>query len=94
MEKQSQSHAALIVAIVLLLLPVLYLGSYFALVVPRSVLVPITGPIGESGFLVRHYRYGGDWAERAFWPLEQIDRKVRPRAWEREDYGPSPLEID
>jgi hypothetical protein len=30
----TQSRASLIVAIVLLLLPVLYVGSYFALVVP------------------------------------------------------------
>jgi hypothetical protein len=76
-----KSRAPLIAAIVLLLLPVLYVGSYFALVAPSGVLIPVTGPIGESGFLVRHYRWGGEFAEQVYWPLKQIDRKLRPGAW-------------
>jgi hypothetical protein len=88
MDKQRESRAPLIVVIVLLLLPVLYVGTYFALVVPGSALIPVTGSSGESGFLVRHYRWGGDSAERVFWPLEQIDRKLRPKAWEKVEILP------
>lgn len=88
MDKQPKSHAPLIVSIVLLVLPMLYVGSYLALVVPGSVLVPVTGRIGKSGFLVRWYRYGGDWADRAFWPLEQMDRKARPTAWKEVEILP------
>jgi hypothetical protein len=41
MDRQPQSRAPLIIAIVLLLLPVLYVGSYLALVVPEGIsLVP------------------------------------------------------
>ncbi|WP_425613935.1 hypothetical protein NA78x_003782 [Anatilimnocola sp. NA78] len=64
-----------IIAVVLLLLPVLYVGSYLALVVP--------GPwVLLGGDAVAIYRFGGRTSEIGFWPLEQIDRKVRPRAWE------------
>jgi hypothetical protein len=72
-------------AAVLLLLPVLYVGSYFALVVPEGYLreasVQVTEPTPEMFFL-KHYRFGGKVAARAYWPLEQIDRRLRPGAWE------------
>jgi hypothetical protein len=29
-----------------------------------------------------NYRYGGERAAWFFWPLEQIDRRVRPSAWD------------
>lgn len=77
-----QSRAPLIVAIVLLLLPVLYVGSYLALVVPQSTLVlRRKGPSGRN--VVYPYRIRSHWLATGFWPLEQIDRKVRPGAWER-----------
>ena len=75
-----ESRAPLIVAIVLLHLPVLYVGSYFALVVPggwsrQDPDLPFTAYTRPC------YRWGGKAADIIFWPLEQIDRKVRPRAW-------------
>jgi hypothetical protein len=74
------NRAPLILAIVLLLLPVLYVGSYFALVVPGGW---IRSEPGFTGVFRRvYYRWGVDSAHKVFWPLEQIDRKVRPRAWE------------
>ena len=80
MYKQPQSRAPLIVAIVLFLLA-LYVGSYFALVVPKGIYTSqFIG--GGSILLVDHYRWQNQWCERIFWPLEQIDRKVRPGAWE------------
>ena len=30
---------------------------------------------------IRHYRWGSRHASRVFWPLEQLDRKLRPAAW-------------
>lgn len=72
------NRAPLTVAIALLLLPVLYVGSYFALVSPRPI--GVTVPAGKP-FVLRHYHVAPDFAERFYWPLEQLDRKVRPEAW-------------
>jgi hypothetical protein len=85
------NRAPLITAIVLLLLPVLYVGSYLALVIPRGTFV--ASPSGSTftdfadGRGTRsadfvYFRWGSRVAQRFFWPLEQIDRKVRPGAWE------------
>jgi hypothetical protein len=77
------SRAPLITAIFLLLLPVLYVGSYLAMVVPQGIAVERTdGIILGSWYRVAHYRAVDAFATRFFWPLEQIDRKVRPGAWE------------
>ena len=77
-----------------LLLPLLYVASYFALVTPGDrVLLKVFRVDGGATFPVYHnqsYRFGGEWAERVYWPLEQIDRKLRPRAWDdgmRADWG-------
>jgi hypothetical protein len=82
-----------LIAAVLLLVPVVYVGSYLALVIPpgRTILGPPTPVPGGSIFVKTHthqtilgferYRWGGQAAERIFWPLEQLDRRVRPGAW-------------
>jgi hypothetical protein len=76
-----KKHAAPIIAAILLILPVLYVGSYLALVVPgRTMFESAWGPT------IPPYRWRLKMAERIFWPLEQIDRKVRPRAWEASEY--------
>jgi hypothetical protein len=79
---------ALIIAAVLLLPPVLYVGSYLALVDPSNAWCSRSG---ERVF-VYGYRYFG-WsgigeppraasiAPTVFWPLEQIDRRLRAGAW-------------
>ncbi len=73
---EEKRTSGLSVAVVLMLLPVLlYVGSYLALVVPY----------GDFAF----YRFGGRTSARLFWPLEQIDRKVRVEAWKQ----PPPLLI-
>ena len=71
------NRAPLILAIVLLLLPVLYVGSYLALVVPGGRMVSL----GYRNSFYVHYRVDPEWPARVFWPLEQIDRKARPSAW-------------
>jgi hypothetical protein len=81
MDKQTQSRAPLIVAI-LLLLPVLYVGSYAVAVLPKGHLV-ISHVTTNGAFATReHYRWGMHRFKLAYWPLEQIDRKIRPGAWE------------
>jgi hypothetical protein len=72
------SRAPLLIGLTLLLLPLAYVGSYLALVQPlggQAVwTVPnlrrIEAPFGT-------YRMGGRYAEIFYWPLEQIDRKIR-----------------
>lgn len=70
------NRLSFIVALVVLLPPVLYVGSYLALLKPPARTY-------QDVFDRRNslYHVGGDWARVVFWPLEQIDRKVRPGAW-------------
>ncbi|WP_254507835.1 hypothetical protein [Anatilimnocola floriformis] len=64
-----ESRAPLIVAVVLVLLPVLYVGSYLALVEPADRLTVIA-----IIFMKRrppsNYRTQGEWESVFFWPLE------------------------
>ncbi|WP_425617246.1 hypothetical protein NA78x_000919 [Anatilimnocola sp. NA78] len=81
------TRAPLIIAIVLLLLPVLYVGTYLAMVKPRS------GGDILLNMIKSDYRSGGDWESTVFWPLEQIDRRLRPETWRPQSYeyyGPGP----
>jgi hypothetical protein len=77
------NRAPLMVAIVLLLLPVLYVGSYLVLVRPAG----ISDSVFQDGIYwtdltsIRYYAVVGNSGQRLFWPLEQIDRKLRPNAW-------------
>ena len=64
------ARAPLITAIVLLLLPLLYVATYFANVQPA-----------EDFALPYPYRWGGVWAARVYWPLEKTDRRLRPDSW-------------
>ena len=75
------SRVPLIIAIALLLLPVLSAGSYFVLVVPQArIAIHKSARAGSFPYLT-HYRFGGTWSLRVYWPLEQIDRRTRPGAW-------------
>ena len=77
-----QNRAPLIIAIVLLLLPVLYVGSYCALVVPGGRMEPHVPRDGDFfPFHIVHYRTLPNHAASFFSPLEQFDRMVRPDAW-------------
>ena len=81
-----KNHAAPIIAALFLLLPMLYVGSYFAVVIPeatpmeRIYFKPDGGMIFAIG--IDHYRWGRDRAAWFYWPLEQIDRQLRPKLWE------------
>lgn len=85
MNDARSSAAPFLTALALLLLvSVLYAVSYLVLVVPRgdSVIVNRQGrPLAV--ITEDHYCVGGDVARTAFWPLEQIDRRLRPGAWKQ-----------
>jgi hypothetical protein len=98
----TMNRAPLILAIVMLLLPVLYVGSYFVLVTPGRGLPLYLSSIIESKSVVGHYtgnyRCQTLWADRVFWPLEQIDRKLRSGTWKIPDLshyrgGPTRAEV-
>jgi hypothetical protein len=62
------TRPAPIIAAVLLLLPVLYVGSYLALAIPTSYTV--------DGERVVCYQLAAKWCARLYWPLKQIDPRV------------------
>jgi hypothetical protein len=72
--------AAPIIAAVLLLLPVLYVGSYLALVEPQPPAFSSKGPFSLTR--VYPFRIRSRWLATFYRPLEQIDRHLRPEAWE------------
>jgi hypothetical protein len=75
------SRAPLILAILLLLLPALYVGSYLALVVPEGRYLICMSGDPTSYSLIGHYRIYPPVARLFYWPLEQIDRNLRPLEW-------------
>jgi uncharacterized ion transporter superfamily protein YfcC len=79
--KEKRSFAPVVVAIVLLLVPVLYVGSYLTLVVPAGNWDKVPGGHGANFALQGYYRVRK--IDPFFWPLEKIDRKVRPKSWQR-----------
>ena len=85
-------HAApILAATFLLLIPLLYVASYCALVVPGGDVWNPDPELRAQGVWTptgSNYKLGGIMANRFFWPLEQIDRLIRPRAWgELSHYG-------
>ena len=80
-----KKHAGPIIAAIVLVLPLLYIGSYLALVTPQGTFVADrTSPFSYDDLgdgYMRSYRVQSEWCPIIFWPLEQIDRKVRPESW-------------
>jgi hypothetical protein len=63
-----------------LILACLYVGSYAASVTSQaSPIDPLMMP------RVARYRFGGVWAEVFFFPLEQVDRRLRHEYWTTPD---------
>jgi hypothetical protein len=86
-----KKHAAPIIAASLLLLPVLYVGSYFFLVSPNRgpVVRTVYGCSLTPGYDVHaDYRVGD--LSQLYWPVEQADRRLRPQAW----VDPRELELE
>jgi hypothetical protein len=73
--KEKRSCAVSIAIAVLLLLPVLYVGSYLFVVRIDSFAVYPNGEIQPR------YHWGGAVSEYVYWPLWTIDRRIRPELW-------------
>lgn len=83
MVRMSKHSRAPIIAAVLLLLPVLYVGSYFALAMPpvNQDRANQRANSGRGNYGWGGYAWGGSFAAQFYWPLEQLDRNVRPGFW-------------
>jgi hypothetical protein len=75
------SGPAIAVLVLMVMLPVAYVGGYCALVAPNSSMRAINGSVFGFEELPQNYRIDGDWPAYVFWPLEQIHRKLRPKDW-------------
>jgi hypothetical protein len=78
-----KSSGPLVVAVVLLLCVPVYLVSYFGLVIPGGVEVrspSLSFPPPPVQYT--HYRIAHKQAAVLYWPLEQMDRRIRPDAWD------------
>ena len=65
---------------------VLYVGAYYALVwperiVPSSPYIPVMEPVDVYG-PDSAYRFHAV-ARPLFWPVNQLDRRLRPQFWKR-----------
>jgi hypothetical protein len=72
-----------LLAALLLLLPLIYVGAYAALLTPA----PRLGMCRDGICRERRwpaYRLGGDTAAKVFWPLYNADRQLRQVYWEEE----------
>jgi hypothetical protein len=80
-----KKHAAPIVAAVLLLLPVLYVGSFYAMVGKRrnSQYAWIVHDDGAFSPRYAPYRFWPRTCEFVFAPLEAMDRRMRPELWDK-----------
>jgi hypothetical protein len=74
--EHKRSAAASVAIAVLLLLPLLYVGSYLALAVPEGIESesPPGDPFGAEP--TRYYRVSPFYAETIFWPLERLDPRT------------------
>lgn len=78
----SRPSAAAPILAVLAILLLLYVGSYLLLVWPDRLRYALLDSRWE---VFPTYRYGTQsWAAVLYWPLEQIDRQVRPEEWQAE----------
>jgi hypothetical protein len=56
----------------------LYVGAYFALVTPNGV---VFDPAFPNEKVVVPDAYQSAWMGPFFWPINQIDRRLRPHLW-------------
>lgn len=68
-----------LIAVLLFALPFFYLASYLAMVRPGQVGVRVKDGVKQK---VEPYLFNSALAATMYWPLEQVDRQVRPVVWE------------
>lgn len=72
------AHALWVAIILLCQEPCLYVGSYLALVEARPLFfMSGSGPWRKRAV----YRLGGSVTAKVYWPINEVDRKIRPDYW-------------
>ena len=81
------TNRAPIIAAILLLLPVLYVGSYLVVVEPEDRFLTVPAENMKHRYIVgtSHYCGASTSIAKFYSPLEWMDRKIRPDAWK--DYS-------
>lgn len=88
MSEKRTINAVLVLAVALLL-PLLYLGSYWALI--NDGIHSGYTVVGASIYLEPTYKVGGDAAEFFYWPAHMLDKRLRPNRWQMDNGGPNML---
>jgi hypothetical protein len=78
-EKRSSAVPAIVA--VLLLLPLLYIGTYLALLRPQPGSLRWAALSNLEVRRIADYRWGGSYTRAAFQPIHQVDRLIRPSYW-------------
>jgi hypothetical protein len=73
MKESRSSIAPIAAAALLLLLPLTYVASYYC-VVDTTIISQFPGPD-------LRYRVCPEMCGTIYWPVEQVDRRLRPEAW-------------
>lgn len=81
MKEARRSCAPAAVVAALVLLPWLYVGSYLLAVAPAHRIYLNPDNSGGVVFVIQNYRIGGSLPAIIYWPLEQIDRRLRREKW-------------
>ena len=76
-----ESRLPLLLAILVLLLPILYVGSYLALVQQSTADIASPDRSPPVAGVIPNYRLGGSYADTFYRPVEQFDRALRPDTW-------------
>jgi hypothetical protein len=76
---KSNPHSTISALTLVFVIPLFYVGAYFALLNPSP---PFVEP-EKGNFVLRSvgFRLGGRFSETAFWPLIKLDHRVRPEFW-------------
>jgi len=82
-----RSWAAPLLVAARMLLPLVYIGSYAAVVTAGGFVYIKTDHSGYRTYLPDSHRFGDEWAGRAYWPLEGADRSCFPSGGNIESAG-------
>lgn len=78
---QTKQSSSAFLSVVVLIFLIAYVGSYVVLVLPEGRTVWATTSGMKANIVLLHYRTDGQWQSTLFWPLEQLDRTLRPASW-------------
>ncbi|WP_425615006.1 hypothetical protein NA78x_004893 [Anatilimnocola sp. NA78] len=75
-------RSPIFVIVLCTIVPLVYLAAYCSVVIPGGEVWQIGYISGTPLCGWRRYRLAEEQAAIVFWPVEQADRKLRPKIWE------------